>query len=637
MSLLHARGLAQRHGYETIFAGIDCSIPTDARIALVGANGSGKSSLLRILTGEDEPSAGHIQRARLLRLGYLPQEFAASTSDHSLFQEQLRAFPDLLTIQEELRALERALESNTPITEHTLRHYGERSAEFEARGGYRYEHEIRRVLSGLGFGPADYERPLSQLSGGQQTRAALARLLLEAPMLLVLDEPTNHLDIAALAWLENYLSNYNCAILLVSHDRQFMDAFASEIWELEGGQLTRYRGNFSHYRTQRDAHRERQLKVFSAQQVTLRRDQEFIRKHLGSRLTAQARGRQKRLRTLTKRGGLIQAPRRERAPRFSFAGGNRSGDEVLMTHNLVVGYDEAAPLLRLPDVTLLRGETAAILGPNGSGKTTLLRTLLGEIPPLKGALRFGVGSRIGYLEQARAALHDEETLLEALLAAKHMPISAARDELGRFGFSGDDVFRAVATLSGGERSRFALTLLAQTAANCWLLDEPTNHLDVPSQEHLQRALADFDGTTLLVSHDRFLIAALATQIWEARAGTPRPQEMGEGEVRIFASGYAEYLAKQTDPHSDRSAKPASPPLNPPPSRQALSAYQRQRRLVELEATIAQIEEQQAELEARIASASTDGDVKRVRELGKAHARQAAKLQRTFTEWERISE
>ena len=508
-----------------------------------------------------------------------------------------------------------------------LQRYGERSTEFEARGGYRFEQEIRRALNGLGFGPADYERPLAQLSGGQQTRAALARLLLEAPTLLVLDEPTNHLDIAALAWLENYLSNYTGAILLVSHDRQFIDAFANEIWELEGGRLTRYRGNFSHYRTQRAARRERQAKVFAAQQTTLRKEEEFTRKHLGSRLTSQARGRQKRLRTLVKRGGIIHAPRRERAPRFSFAEVHRSGDEVLHIRGLVVGYNEAAPLLHLPEVTLQRGETVAILGPNGSGKTTLLRTLLGEILPLKGTIRFGVGSHVGYLEQARAALHDEETLIEALLAMKHMPISAARDELGRFGFSGDDAFRAVATLSGGERSRFALALLAQTAANCWLLDEPTNHLDLPSQEHLQRALADFNGTTLLVSHDRFLIAALATQIWEARAGTSRPQEVGAGELRIFAGGYAEYLAAQdtrtaqTDPPQKRFAKPADPPLDPLISRPTLTDYQRKRRQAELEAAIARLENQQSELEAHIALASAEGEVARVRELGETHARQ----------------
>ena len=292
-----------------------------------------------------------------------------------------------------------------------------------------------------------------------------------------------------------------------------------------------------------------------------------------------------------------------------------------MTRQLVVGFDANEPLLRLPDVTLQRGETVAILGANGSGKTTLLRTITGELPPLQGAFRFGAGCRIGYLEQARTALHEEEIMLEALLAAKHMTISAARDELGRFGFSGDDVFRAVATLSGGERSRFALALLAQTAANCWLLDEPTNHLDIASQDHLQRALERFAGTTLLVSHDRYLIAALATQIWE----------VVNGEVCVFTGRYAEFAAAQKTKNVPNSRKAATekaphrriaprPDAMPEP---ALTAFQRQKRREELEALIHQLECQQAELETRIASASSEGAVGRVRELGETYAEQAA--------------
>ena len=632
MSLLQARGLAQRHGLETLFSAVNCAIPQDARIALVGANGSGKSSLLRILSGEDEPSAGQIQRARQLRIGTLPQEIAASASQHSLYEELLRAFPELLRLQGELRALEQEMSRQTTADAKLLQRYGETSAAFETAGGYRYEHEIRRVLGGLGFPAAEYDRPLAQFSGGQQTRAALARLLLEAPTLLLLDEPTNHLDIAALNWLEGYLTNYERAVLIVSHDRHFIDAFAAEIWELENGQLTRYRGNFSHYRAQRAARRERQAKVHAKQKEVLQKEQEFIRKHLGSRLTAQARGRQKRLHTLAKRGGVIHAPRRERTPRFSFADASRSGDEVLMTRQLVVGYDANEPLLRLPDVTLRRGQTVAILGANGSGKTTLLRTLTGELPPLQGAFRFGVGCRIGYLEQARAALHEEESLLEALLAAKHMTISAARDELGRFGFSGDDVFRAVAALSGGERSRFALALLAQTAANCWLLDEPTNHLDLASQDHLQGALERFAGTTLLVSHDRYLIAALATQIWEVVGG----------EIRVFPGPYAEYAAAQDRERSqtEAAATRAAPAERAPDlrdSKPALTAYQRQKRREELETLIHQLECQQAELETRIASASSEGAVQRVRELGETYAEQAATLEQALQEWQEISE
>ena len=634
MSLLQASGLAQRQGSEIIFQEVNCAIPQDARIALVGPNGAGKSSLLRILSGEDEPIIGQIQRARQLQIGYLPQVVSPDQRQHSLYQEQLRAFPDLRRWQGELRDLERELSRNKPADADLLQRYEATSVAFETAGGYQYEHEIRRVLSGLGFAPADEDRPLAQFSGGQQTRAALARLLLAAPTLLLLDEPTHHLDIAALDWLESYLTNYERAVLIVSHDRHFIDAFAREIWELEGGTLTRYRGNFSQYQAQRAERQLRQEKEHSRQQMFLQQEQEFIRKHLGSRLTTQARGRQKRLQSLAQRGGIIHAPKKQRRPRFSFAEADRSGDEVLVTQQLTVGYDESNPLLSVPDVTLRRGETVAILGANGSGKTTLLRTLTSEIPPLRGAFRFGTGCRIGYLEQARATLHEEDSLLEMLLASQAMTLSRARDELGRFGFSGDDAFRTVATLSGGERSRFALALLAQTAANCWLLDEPTHHLDLPNQAHLQRALEHFSGTTLLVSHDRYLIAALATQIWQVAGG----------EIHPFQGSYAEFTAAQQD-HLHRSRKettkrspsPADPHTDDLPKPPKLTAYQRRKRQQELEILIQQLEGQLAQLEEQLAAASTAGAVALVRELGEQHGGQAQALEQALQEWQEISE
>ena len=403
--------------------------------------------------------------------------------------------------------------------EDALARYGPLQAEYDRLGGYDYDARIKMVLSGLGFSPDEYGMPLPQLSGGQKTRALLCRLLLEAPDLLILDEPTNHLDIQAIEWLEKYLASTSGAVLAVSHDRYFIDNFAKTVWEIEYQRLQVYRGNYSAYVQQREQQRETLRHDYYWQQEFIRKEQEFIRRHMGSRRTAQAKGRLKKLETMKKRGAIIEGGPRQRRKMFVDLGDiQRSGDQVIMTRDLVVGYDPAQPLLAVPDSLVLRGETVAIIGPNGVGKSTLLKTLSGDLPALAGEARLGAKVKIGYFAQAHETLVAANTLIDAVTAVKPMPLSQARDWLGRFLFSGDDVFRPISSLSGGERGRVALAKLALQGANLLLLDEPTNHLDIDSQEVLQGVLALFDGTILLVSHDRYLVDAPGDPNLGNRAG-----------------------------------------------------------------------------------------------------------------------
>ena len=493
MSLLTANKLGKFHGADEVLRDISIALPAAARIALVGPNGAGKTTLINILAGIDLATSGTVHVARNTRIACLPQR-PELAGEHNLWDEQLKAFADLRRMESRLTQLERQM-ADAKSAAQALEVYGPLQAEFERLGGYTYETRIKMVLSGLGFSADEYAMPLPKLSGGQKTRALLGRLLLEEPDLLILDEPTNHLDISAVEWLENFLESFAGAVLAVSHDRYFIDRFASRVWEIEYKQLQEYRGNYSAYRLQRAERRETLRREFDAQQEFIRKEREFIRRHMGSRGTAQAKGRLKKLATMEKRGVILESgPRQRRKMALDMGGYQRSGDQVIVTRDLSVGYEAGKPLLSVPDSLILRGETVALMGPNGVGKSTLLKTLCGDLPALAGEARLGAKVKVGYFAQAHETLSEAKTLVDEVLAIKPMLISEARDWLGRFLFSGEDVFRAVSSLSGGERGRLALAKLALEGANLLLLDEPTNHLDIDSQDVLQEVLAQFDGT-----------------------------------------------------------------------------------------------------------------------------------------------
>ncbi len=666
MSLLSAFELAKSYGPKDIFTGVSLDVPYQARIAIVGPNGIGKTTLLRILVGLEEPSAGRVQKSRQLSLGYLPQE-ATLVGTHTLWEECLTAMTDLREMEADLNRLEEAM-SDPERADEILEKYGRLQEQFEHLGGYTYETRIRQVLTGLGFAENDHHRPLTQLSGGQRTRAYLARLLLSSPALLILDEPTNHLDIAAVEWLEGYLSQWEGAALIVSHDRYFLDRVVDHIWEMSQTGLEVYRGNYSAYLQQRQERWDLRQQIYQAERARLEKELDYIKRNISGQNTHQAKGKLRRLsrevqaiealgfeivkdRNWAEISSMIDVsphPMRvaeleehirslrgpqQRPPRLniSLKANLRSGDLVLRTRDLVIGYkDDEAPLFDMSDLLLRRGECAAVIGPNGAGKTTFLKTLLEQMPPLDGEVIMGASLKVGYFAQAHEDLNPELTLVEEIDAvAPKMLLSEIRSYLARFLFTGEEVFKKVATLSGGERGRLALAKLALTRANLLLLDEPTNHLDIPSQEILQEVLGQYQGTILLVSHDRYLIDALGTQIWEI-IPDGRTLQVFKGTYtayREYQNRVAEEAAKVAITRQNSSKKYSNT--------RTRDERQRQSRLREVEGRIAALEEKFSAL-AKQLEAPPDHPEK-VQELGQDYVRVQADLEALLQEWESLHE
>lgn len=665
MSLISVIDLAKSYGPDDIFSGISFSVAHGARTAIVGPNGIGKTTLLRILVGEETASAGQVQQARFIRMGYLPQE-AFFDSIRSLWEECLAAFEDLRIQETELKRLEELM-SDPAQADMALAQYGPLQAEFERAGGYTYPTRIRQVLTGLGFTPDEYEYPLNHLSGGQRTRALLARLLLSSPDLLILDEPTNHLDIAAVEWLESYLSQWEGATLIVSHDRYFLDRVANVILEMTRSKMEIYHGNYSAYVMQRQERWDLRHQIFESEKERLEKELEYIRKNISGQRTLQAKGKLRRLSRQIeaieslgmdavqgKNWGAIseeadisthpmnldEATRRVHALRepsgrppslhLHLRAGQRSGNIILRTSSIKVGYPGKV-LFSADDIELHRQECAALIGPNGAGKTTFLKTILGQIQPLSGEVELGASLDIGYFAQAHEGLRPERTLVEEIDSmAPHMLLGEVRDYLAKFLFTKEDVFKPVAVLSGGERGRLALAKLALTNANLLLLDEPTNHLDIPSQEILEEVLANYQGTILLVSHDRYLIDALATQVWEI--------DEEDNALRVFKGTYSEYhlqmeaereaarVSAEGDGHKGKAAaRPRSA------NRLTPEARRRQARLQQVEDTISSLEEELAYLTRKLENPPPDPS--KVQKLGTDYVRMQGELDKLMQEWE----
>ncbi|MBN1666588.1 MAG: ABC-F family ATP-binding cassette domain-containing protein [Anaerolineales bacterium] len=667
MSLVTTHNLGKSFDPVDIFAGLSLSIPHGARIAIVGPNGIGKTTLLRIIAGEDLPSSGEVHYARNLNIGYLPQE-SVLESDGTLWDECLQPFAGLRSLEAELARLEAEMSDPLRLAE-ILPRYGSLQARFEHAGGYTYETRIRMVLTGLGFASHEFQMPLEHLSGGQRTRALLARLLLEAPTLLILDEPTNHLDIQAIEWLENYLKDWDGAALIVSHDRYFLDKVCNHIWEMSAAGIELYRGNYSHYVQQRQARWELRAKNFETEKERLEKELDYIKRNISGQNVSQARGRLKRLsrqlqaiqqigleavqgkswgqiaedvNTTTSFMSVDEAHTAIKALRnpiqrpaelkLNLRSRKRSGNLVLRTYDLLVGYP-GNPLFNAPDIELRRLECAALIGPNGAGKTTFLKTILGQLEPLSGQVKLGASLEIGYFAQAHEDLNPDNTLMDEIdaLAPQMLP-GEIRSYLARYLFTGEEVFKPVSVLSGGERGRLALAKLALSDANLLLLDEPTNHLDIPAQEVLQNVLADFDGTVILVSHDRYLIDALGTQIWEI-------EKLG-ASLELFKGTYSEYRAFQDsqvavdEAISGRSER-AETYQEERSARNRAQAEERRRqaRLEQVEARIAVLENQLAMISLQLEEPPSD--LAEVERLGDDYVEIQNELEALLVEWESL--
>jgi ATP-binding cassette subfamily F protein 3 len=634
MPVLTASNLAKSYGPQDVFDSISLDVPHGAKIALVGPNGGGKTTLLHLLVGLEEPTHGVVHRAKNLRAAYLPQQAdqpgqSPLAGVGTLWKIMLEAFAMLQAQAAELRRLETAM-ADPETGDQTLQQYSAAVEAFELAGGYAYEHRIERVLSGLGFDADDFHRPVAQLSGGQKTRALLARLLLEAPDLLLLDEPTNHLDLQGVEWLEGYLKAWKGAVVVVAHDRAFLDAVVDQVWELAWGRLESYRGNYSAYISQRAERVALRQATYERQQQHIARTEDFIRRNIAGQRTSSAQGRQKRLSRLER----VARPQEYRPLNLDLGNAARSGDLVVGLYDLTVGYAHPAPLLTADEFELRRGQAVALLGPNGSGKTSLLRTVLGEIAPLSGRVRIGANVHVGYFAQGHVDLAPEKSVLDTILDASNLKTGQARNLLGRYRFSGHNVFKRVGDLSGGEQARVALAVLTLQGANLLILDEPTNHLDIPSQEVLQEALAEFDGTLLMVTHDRYLIHKLETRVWAIE----------EGRLWEFEEGYEAYQSWKTERRQKLQTQREAAPerVKRERERETQRALEREeerrtRRQAELEETIHQLEANLAELETRLANASQEQQIELVNQLGVEHTQIEAQLEELLMAWEDVAE
>jgi ATP-binding cassette subfamily F protein 3 len=670
MSILSFSNLGQSFGDFDLFLGLTASIPNDGKVGLVGANGIGKTTLLRILAGLETPSSGGVHVAQMTRIGYLRQEamdaFAERTN--TVHAEMLSVFAEVRDQEAQLHAMQERM-AGGDASPALLADYDALHHQFEVAGGYEYELRIGQVLQGLGFGKSEWELPLRQLSGGQKTRALLARLLLERPNLLILDEPTNHLDFAAVEWLEGMLQSWEGALLVVSHDRYFLDKVVNRIWEMSRSGMEEYRGNYSAYLQQRQERWERREQEFEAIREKFLRELDYVKRNIARDATKdQAQGRLTRLIRevrVVEQGGLNlllnenwgkvmeqveisghkwgwmdaeQAIKNLRSPvlrpprlNMHLKATLRSGNLVLRTNELQVGYPGKLLFTSEP-IELHRGECAALIGPNGTGKTTFLRTLMGEIEPLGGQVRLGASLKVGYFAQAHEKLDPNKTVLETLIDYKFMLLGPARNYLAQYLFRGEDVYKPVYLLSGGERGRLALALLALEDANFLLLDEPTNHLDIPAQEALQSVLENFQGTILMVSHDRYLIDQLATQIWELRAG----------RLTVFPGAYAEFIdsrARASETAKQRAAQQRAEERREQGSdRQSkYDARKRAKALAETEAEVHRLENKLAQLEAELAAASQQQDVPRIQRLGEEYTATQHALEQSLEAWAQLAE
>ena len=621
--MIVASDLVKYHrGDLKVLSGATLSVEAGEKIGLVGRNGAGKTTLLDILAGHSEPDSGTVEYPGGAKVGMTDQKlYARERGALSLEEEIISAFEPLMAREKELEELGTRL-SEDPSNS-LVERYGRLQSEFERDGGYEYRARAASTLTSLGFAPEDWKRPVGSFSGGEQSRIALARLLMEEPDLILLDEPTNHLDLRAIEWLESFVKGARSAVLVVSHDRYFLDAVAGSILELEDGRLDRYPGNYSKYVTEKRAREEQLARKAKANAERRAQLERFVEKNRAKASKAsQARSKQKLLDRMEK----IEDPRGASKNVRLHLGGEtaRAGRVVLEMEDVRYAHDDAdEPLLEGLDLVVERGERVALLGPNGTGKSTIMRLATGELSPERGTVRPGNNVRLAYQDQQLARLDDSKTVLREAMDATGFDAPEARDLLGAFLFSGEDVFKRVGSLSGGERNRLSLAEIVVSGANLLLLDEPTNNLDIPAREALEEALLEYRGTMFFISHDRYFLRKLATRVVDLEGR----------KLRNYLGGYDYYRShRRLDeaPKGGKSRRRVRPGQN---KEQGVLAT----RLVAVEGEIDATERRMARLEKELATSELYSDGKRSREVVTEHRQLKSVLDALYADWESLLE
>ncbi|MBN8235577.1 ABC-F family ATP-binding cassette domain-containing protein [Halobacillus kuroshimensis] len=644
MILMQLNQLTKRFGAELILTNIKLEVQKNDRIAIVGRNGAGKSTLLKIMAGEMSYDSGDMFKPKDASVGYLEQHTGLQ-SEKSIWDEMEQVFDHLKSLEKELRSMEVQMADPALMEDQTryqqlLKDYDRKQEQFKTAGGYHYEADIRAVLNGLNFKDFDWTTPISTLSGGQKTRLALGKLLLTSPDLLILDEPTNHLDIDTLSWLENYLQGYPGAVVIVSHDRYFLDKIVDTVYEIAFQSSKKYHGNYSNYLKKKEADFEQEMKRFEKQQEEIKRMEDFIQKNLVRATTSKrAQSRRKQLEKMDK----LDKPKEDNlSAKFSFQAARRSGNDVLKLRDYAFRYsDSSSYLFDNLTLDLNRGDSVALVGPNGVGKTTLLKTLVGELEGTEGKKLLGTNVQIGYYDQEQLKLQSKKTVLNELW--DDYPMKNERDIrtiLGNFLFSGEDVLKPVSALSGGEKARLSLAKLMMQEANFLILDEPTNHLDLDSKEVLEAALVDYPGTLLFVSHDRYFINKIADQV----------VEMKPENTRLFLGDYDYYVEKKQEEYElqqleeaeraqEKPAEKQTPPKNSFEEDKAAKREERRknRRIAEIEKEIEEVEAVLEENEELLCDPDIYQDHERSLEITEDNKEKNARLEALMEEWEALHE
>lgn len=635
MERIRMIGLGKSFGVRQVFSNVSFEIKEGDRIALVGPNGAGKSTLLKCILGIEELDEGQVVMSPVASIGYLQQD--VNLGDASLAEEIETAWEDVHALENKLQELTTYLETHE-ASESDLQRLDYLQNRLEWLGGYDYEQKTKRIVYGLGFTDEDLYKPANAFSGGQKTRINLAKALVRSPDFLFLDEPTNHLDMEMLEWLEGYLSSYRGGILIVSHDRYFMDRIVTGVIELDHHKATTYRGNYSRYVAQREERLKADTIAYEKQQEYIKKTEEYIDKYRAGIKSKMARGRQSQLNRLER----LEAPETSHSLDFKFPPAAMSADKVLVLDHVSIGYKTDDPIIDDVSVVVRRGESVALIGPNGAGKSTMVKAIVGELFPIEGHIDIGNRVQVGYFSQEHEELHDRWQVVDEIINNYNFTEEKARNVLGSFLFKGDDVFKLVGDLSGGERARLALLKLFLQGDNFLILDEPTNHLDVPTREIVERALQQFGGTCFIISHDRYFLDQVSTRtlVLENKGFTEYlgnysyyKEKLKEQQDIAALTEVVEEVAKE-DVKSE--AKTISPsPFDEP--KKKTNTYMVEKQLAEVEEEIARLEATMKMYEVQLANPVVQQDLAEMENISKQLSDTESNLQKLYEKWEHFSE